>query len=208
MPTTRGTGLSWVVFDYGEVLSERTAALPELAGLLGVPQARFESAYWAHREAYDRGATDHAYWQAVADTVGTEVDAATTERLTRTDIAGWSRLAPGTPDLLAALERDGHRLALLSNAPAAFAAHTRRQPWLRRFSEVLFSAETGVAKPDPEIFDLLLDRLGADGGECLFVDDREVNVHAARTAGLNAHLWPGTTDALPLIRSCSPGVVP
>ncbi|WP_019818886.1 HAD-IA family hydrolase [Saccharomonospora saliphila] len=193
--------MSWVVFDYGEVISERTGALPAMAERLGVPRARFEPAYWAHRDAYDRGASDTRYWEAVADTVGVTVDAAAVAELTERDIDGWSRHDLGCRALLDALADDGTALALLSNAPASFAAHTRRQPWLSRFHETLFSADLGVAKPDREIFDRLVERLGADPADCVFFDDRAANVDAARRVGLDAHLWRGADHARTLLRT-------
>ena len=47
------------------------------------------------------------------------------------------------------------------------------------------SAFVGMRKPEPEIYELTLERLG-DGvraEECLFVDDLEVNCEAARALG-------------------------
>lgn len=53
------------------------------------------------------------------------------------------------------------------------------------FDEVVLSAEHGVRKPDPAIFELVLDRLGLRAGECLFVDDSEENLVAARRLGFS-----------------------
>ncbi|GAA1195366.1 HAD family hydrolase [Prauserella alba] len=185
----------WVVFDYGEVLCHRTTALPELAGRLDVPPATFEPAYWAHRDPYDRGADDVAYWQAVADTVDTEVDAQTVRELTEIDARGWSQLVPGSEQLVEALAESGRRLAVLSNAPASFARHAEGQPWARHFEQLIFSGDVGMAKPDAEIYRLLVQRLDCAPGDCLFFDDRRVNVEAARTAGVHAELWPGAEVA-------------
>jgi putative hydrolase of the HAD superfamily len=43
-----------------------------------------------------------------------------------------------------------------------------------------------VRKPEPEIYALTLGRLGLAAGDCAFVDDVEVNVVAAREAGMHA----------------------
>lgn len=185
----------WLVFDYGEVICSRTDALPALADLLGVPSAEFEPAYWTHRDAYDRGIADLDYWRRVGDAVGVRVDAGTAEELTRLDIAGWSRLDPATVDLLDWCGESGASLALLSNAPVSFARFAERQPWARRFRHRIFSGDVGVAKPDAAIFDLLVRTLGADTGDCLFLDDREVNVEGARAVGLRAEVWRGAEAA-------------
>lgn len=189
----------WVVFDYGEVLCHRTTALPELAGRLDVPPATFEPAYWAHRDPYDRGAGDVAYWQAVADTVDTEVSERAVRELAEIDARGWSQLDPEAQRLVEKLAASGRRLALLSNAPASFARHAERQPWTQHFEQLLFSGDVGMAKPDEEIYRLLVQRLGCSPDDCLFFDDRRANIDAARAAGLRAELWPGAEAAESLL---------
>lgn len=54
------------------------------------------------------------------------------------------------------------------------------------FDEVVLSAEHGVRKPDPAIFQLALDRLGVAAEECLFVDDSEENLAAAQRLGISS----------------------
>jgi putative hydrolase of the HAD superfamily len=190
--------LRWVVFDYGEVISERTAALPDLhATLLGsaVPDtesaAAFERAYWAERDAYDRGMPDLAYWSAVAARLGLPVDAAKAAELTRIDVRGWLRRRPASVALIEELHEAGVPLALLSNAPSAFGREVERQPWSARFRELVFSGDFGMAKPDAEIWKVLLDRLDARPSDCVFLDDRQVNVDGAILAGLDALRWNG-----------------
>ncbi|MGV9268056.1 HAD family hydrolase [Kitasatospora sp. NPDC003701] len=52
------------------------------------------------------------------------------------------------------------------------------------FDAVVLSAETGVRKPDPAAFRIVLDQLGVQAHETLFVDDSETNLEAAAEAGL------------------------
>ncbi|GLY67372.1 HAD family hydrolase [Amycolatopsis taiwanensis] len=186
---------NWIVFDYGEVICGRTTALPELAATMGVDLADFELHYWAHREAYDRGGSDLAYWSAIGAALGAHVDPSTSDALTEIDVRGWSRLEPAVLDLLATLNEAGAALALLSNAPVSFARFAERQEWAGHFRVRLFSGDVRVAKPDPEIFRLLLTRLGARAQDCLFFDDRQSNVDGARAVGLRAHRWLGVETA-------------
>jgi putative hydrolase of the HAD superfamily len=54
---------------------------------------------------------------------------------------------------------------------------------------VVISAELGVAKPDPAIFNAALERLGAVAGDALHVGDSiEADVEGARAAGIEAVL--------------------
>ena len=187
-----------MVFDYGEVISERTAALPDLratllgsAGPDGESAAAFERAYWAEREAYDRGLPEPTYWNAVGARLGLSIDQAKADELTSIDVRGWLRRSPATVALIEELHEAGVPLALLSNAPSAFGRAVERQPWSTRFRELLFSGDLGVAKPDAEIWKVLLDRLDARPSDCVFLDDRQVNVDGANLAGLEGLLWTG-----------------
>ena len=51
---------------------------------------------------------------------------------------------------------------------------------------VIISAEVGLAKPDPRIYLLALERLGVQPEEAIFVDDLQVNIEAARRLGIRA----------------------
>jgi putative hydrolase of the HAD superfamily len=52
------------------------------------------------------------------------------------------------------------------------------------FDIVVDSAFVGTRKPEPEIYAITLERLGLPAGACAFLDDLEVNVEAAREAGM------------------------
>jgi 2-haloacid dehalogenase len=97
---------------------------------------------------------------------------------------------PGTGAVLAELQQAGVRLAALTNWSAeTFPVARERFGILRRFAGVLVSGEEGLAKPDPAIFRLALDRFGFEAGRCTFVDDSPANVAAAHAVGLDAVLF-------------------
>lgn len=193
--------MRWVVFDYGEVISEPTRELPALAALLGVPVADFSRGYWTARDAYDAGQPDLEYWRAVGAAVDVPVDEELAGRLTEVDVRGWLRPAPGAVELMAELASAGVPLALLSNAPVSFARTAEREPWTRHFRHLVFSGDLGVAKPDPRIFAALAERIGARPADCVFFDDRQVNVDGAVAAGLQGVLWRGPAHARQVLGS-------
>ena len=53
-----------------------------------------------------------------------------------------------------------------------------------------------MRKPEPEIYALTLERLGLPAGACAFVDDVEVNVAAAREAGMHGIHFRDTDQAI------------
>jgi putative hydrolase of the HAD superfamily len=82
---------------------------------------------------------------------------------------------------------DGLRTGLLTNNVAEFREFWRPLlPLDDLFDVVIDSSEVGMRKPDPRIFDLVLDELGGIAPErTVFLDDYEGNVIAARRVGLH-----------------------
>jgi glucose-1-phosphatase len=68
----------------------------------------------------------------------------------------------------------------------------RRSRFLRHFDRRVFSYECGFAKPERGIYLAALRAAGAVPARCLFVDDREENVRAARRLGIPSHRFEGT----------------
>ena len=69
------------------------------------------------------------------------------------------------------------------------------------FELVVDSAWVGMRKPDPRIYQLTVERLGDDvePHECLFVDDNEANIEAARELGMTAVHFRSNEQAIPEI---------
>jgi putative hydrolase of the HAD superfamily len=113
-------------------------------------------------------------------------------------------LKPNQPmiDLMRELGRRGFRLAILTNNVREWEARWRAKlPIDEIFELVVDSAWVGMRKPEPEIYNLTLERLGAlDPEQCLFVDDNELNVEAARKLGIKSVHFQSTEQAIAEIR--------
>jgi HAD superfamily hydrolase (TIGR01509 family) len=58
-----------------------------------------------------------------------------------------------------------------------------------------------MRKPEPEIYELTLERLGGVAAErCLFIDDADVNCEAAAKLGMTAVHYRNNEQAIPEIR--------
>ena len=78
-------------------------------------------------------------------------------------------------------------LYLLSNTDVLhWESIRRRWEWTAWFDGLHLSFEVGLEKPDPGFFTTFLERRALRPGRCLFVDDLEENVAAARSVGLHA----------------------
>ncbi len=96
------------------------------------------------------------------------------------------RVIDGVPEALERLRSLGLALAVVSNWDAGLPKHLERTglaPW---FTEIVTSAAEGMAKPDPRIYALALERLGVDPARALHIGDHPVyDEQAARAAGMH-----------------------
>lgn len=94
---------------------------------------------------------------------------------------------PGTLEIIEELRAAGYPLHALTNWSAEkFGAALERFPFRAWFGTVVVSGEEGVCKPEPALFEILLERVGRRAEECVFIDDALVNVRAAAALGFQA----------------------
>jgi 2-haloacid dehalogenase len=93
-----------------------------------------------------------------------------------------------TVALLDELHRSGatRLLALTNWSSGTFPVARTTFDFLDRFEGIVVSGEERVAKPDPALFAILLDRYGLVPQETVFIDDAAANVVAAQQLGLIA----------------------
>lgn len=105
-------------------------------------------------------------------------------------------------ELMAELRANGHRMALLTNNVREWEPRWRSMaPIDEIFELVVDSAFVNCRKPDPEIYEITLDRLGLGPSDCLFVDDMEINCQSAATLGIHAVHFRDNHQAVTEIRS-------
>jgi 2-haloacid dehalogenase len=95
-----------------------------------------------------------------------------------------------TVEVVRALKQAGYPLYGLSNWPAEKYYPLRESfEFLNWFEDIVISGDIKVAKPDPRIFAILLDRIGRPAQECLFIDDAVRNTTAAQALGFQTILF-------------------
>ena len=65
----------------------------------------------------------------------------------------------------------------------------RRFPVYGLFDGEVVSCEERTVKPEPRIYEILLERYGLTPSETLFIDDREMNIEAAAALGIRGFLF-------------------
>ncbi|HZR85162.1 MAG TPA: HAD-IA family hydrolase [Bradyrhizobium sp.] len=182
-----------VIFDFGGVLTtspfeafarfERERSLP--ADIIRRTNAanHLENA-WAK---FERAEVDiEAFDQLFADesrALGAEVRGRDVLPL----LAGDLR-----PDMVEALKRIGENLktgCITNNLPAnAIGSAAGRTLYIAEvmalFDHVIESAKIGLRKPDPRIYEMMVETLGVDPKRCVYLDDLGINLKPARAMGM------------------------
>jgi len=183
-------GIKAVIFDWGGVVQplpsesyvreweERLALTP------GVLSDALWGALWSQLEV---GAiTNDEYIQGVADRLGFP-SAEAADRFTDQFYA-VVRIDPAVIAAVRAL-RGRYKVALLTNAwPGADEViwEKHRLDVHAEFDVYVNSADVGLRKPDPAIYELALERLDVEPQQAVFLDDSLRNVEGARKMGIHA----------------------
>jgi putative hydrolase of the HAD superfamily len=98
--------------------------------------------------------------------------------------------------------RPHYKTALLSNAWSdAREAFSRKYRLDEIMDAIIVSAEEGLAKPDPRIFQLAAERLGVRPDECIFVDDVLDNVAGAQSISMKGVQFISTEQCIADVKS-------
>jgi 2-haloacid dehalogenase len=189
MSTTTPRSPSIVVFDVGNVLIHWDPR--RLYRQLFNDPAKVEwflthVCHSAWNLELDRG---HAYGEAIAERIAMFPEYAAEIRAYD---ERWDEMVAGAIEgsvsLLELLRAAGVPLYAITNfSRTKFDHATKRFPFLLKFHGIVVSADEGLVKPDPAIFELFLRRFRLSASDCLFVDDSAANVESAKGLGMAAH---------------------
>lgn len=99
---------------------------------------------------------------------------------------------PYADGLVKELQEKGYKVYLLSNYPLdMYHLHWPTFAFFKRVDGYIVSAEEKIAKPNLAIYRLLCERYNLKEEECFFIDDRQVNVDAAKSVGMDGCLFTG-----------------
>jgi 2-haloacid dehalogenase len=98
----------------------------------------------------------------------------------------------GSVEILTELHNQGVPLYGLTNFSAeTYPLAVARFAFLRRFRGIVVSGEERVIKPDPQIYQILVERFGVNPRDAVFIDDASANVEAARRLGFHGIRFAG-----------------
>jgi len=189
---------SALVLDFGGVLVEihgREVAKSLSRHLTSEATQKIPGlAHWETHHQYERGLISTGdFCAALAEHLGVPLAVGDF-------VPAWNKIfGPTVRDIESVLAELSKCLPLylLSNTNEAHWQHiTSTYDFMGHFQHAFTSFELGARKPDQEIYQALLARLGLDGSEVLFIDDLQVNIEGARAAGLMAEACLNSADRL------------
>ena len=109
---------------------------------------------------------------------------------------------PQMIELMRELKAEGYRMAMLTNNVREWEPLWRTMlPVDEIFETVVDSGFVGCRKPEAQIYELTLERIGMPAEACLFVDDLAHNCEGARKAGMSAVHFRDNEQAIAEIRA-------
>ncbi len=191
-----------ILLDFGGVLIKMTDDRPrlELAAKLGMPVSSIDKLIFYSESAQKASMGEisvRQHWETVRQGLG----------ISPQDMPGFLQSYWSANDvnweLLEYVKglRPNCKLGLLSNAWED-TRQTMHQLWNidGLFDDMVISAEVKLAKPDPRIFHLALERLQVQASEAVFIDDTAINITAARREGLIAIQYQNNQQTLDELR--------
>ena len=93
------------------------------------------------------------------------------------------------------------QFALTNMSHAAWPGVRAMSPSFRHLRDSIVSAEEGLIKPDPAIYEVVLRRTGLEPQDLLFVDDSPANIEAAAALGFHVHRFEDPSALRPTLVS-------
>jgi len=102
----------------------------------------------------------------------------------------------GMERLLNDAKAAGYRLYILSNINREFLENRHKVKILSLFDGARFSSQIHHIKPDPVIYQSLLCEYQLNAEECLFIDDRQINIDGGKALDIQGYLFDGNAEKL------------
>ncbi|MHC4489546.1 MAG: HAD family hydrolase [Planctomycetota bacterium] len=178
-----------VIFDWGGVLIDDPAPglMRYCAEALGVSKENYTKAHSKFAADFQKGLiSEDTFWQRICSELNAPKP---TGRSLWTD-AFKAAYVPREDmfSIATCLQENSYKTALLSNTEAAAMQYFYTFQY-NMFDVLVFSCAEGTRKPETKIYELTVERLGAQPGQSVFIDDKPEYINGAKQAGLNTILF-------------------
>jgi putative hydrolase of the HAD superfamily len=182
-----------VILDFGNVISkpQNQTQVSTMCRLTHQSTDSFKKAYNKYRLTYDQGLLNGTeYWTHILNDLGQNPDPAIIQQLIQADIQSWSDIDTRIIYWAMRLKAQGYHIAILSNLPIDQRKHYQQHfDWIKTFDHTFYSCDIKAIKPQPQIYEHVIQTLNCPAQHLLFIDDKQENVDGAQKTGINAILY-------------------
>jgi len=180
-----------VMFDVGGVLindidsAERT----EVAKIFEITEENAGKFINENNEDLSKGIiTESDFWKSVSAGLGKPVPAFA-DSIFYDVMKNHMKVNQGTKTIAERLSKSGYITGIISNTEVSHVRYMREVNLFNGFKPTILSCEVGFRKPETQIFQIALERLGLEGKEVAYTDDHERKMDGAKDLGISTHVF-------------------
>lgn len=182
------SAITTIFFDWGGVIADDPGDdfLKLLLRNGGASETQIQEIYETYMRRFMRGElTEQEYWDELRAHYGLTIHDSISEEFKK-----WSGLVKNEAvwALVDEAKALGLQTAILSNVIEPTYNALVQTGYYNYFDEVIVSCKVGFAKPQVEIYELALNKLGATPAQSLFIDDKQRNLDPADKLGFRTIL--------------------
>ena len=182
-----------IAFDWGGVIETIEGGLiKKISQYLGVSEEDWNEVYYSLIYLFH---TNQSSWEGVANLVAKNFNATDEQISHMQEMIKENRetrnINQGLIGIIKDLKKRNYKIGLLSNNYVELRQEIKDFGLADLFDTIVISAEVGFYKPQPEIFQILFDKLGLKSNEVAFVDDTTNSLSGAESIGYAPILFTG-----------------
>ena len=178
-----------VLFDIGGVLVDwhMSWITSEISKRFDIKESLIDNAFSKYLNELDSGKIEeNAFWQKIAHDVNSMSLSETTESLWDTYFRKNAKINHDVINLAKNIKTKSYTLGIISNIEQI--THNVVDDWnvLDYFEHKFMSYQIGYSKPDPRIYEHVIDHLPFKPYQIIFIDDKQSNVKSAENSGMHS----------------------
>lgn len=177
-----------IFFDWGGVIADDPGDdfLSKLLSNIGASPEQIQEIFQLYMRQFMKGEiSEQEYWDALRANYGFDIHESISDEFEK-----WSGLE-ANQDILALVDEakmKGWQTAIFSNVIEPTYNALSNAGLYNKFDVVIASCKEGFIKPETEIYEIALSRLGATANESVFIDDKQQNLDPADAMGFKTVL--------------------
>lgn len=179
-----------IVFDFGSVIAKtnKDEVATFISRTLHISKVEALDSLKQFKEEGNTDKNEEDFWINYAASNHIKLPIRWKEKLDTAKVEATKEV-PGMVDLVKELKKQGYQTALLSNILESQAPIKWRTGLYDLFHPLLLSYAIEAKKPNPKAYEILLDALKLPPQAVLFIDNKEENIEAAKTLGIDGILF-------------------